>query len=76
MGSAQQTYHQLVRSEVLGGAQISLFHARYPLRNRINREQAALGDFGPKAESADLRILVATQVIEQSLDLDFDLMIY
>ncbi len=75
VGSAQQTYSLLAKSESLHAARISLFHARYLLRDRLNREQAALDNFGPESGEAGLSILVATQVIEQSLDLDFDLMI-
>ena len=51
-----------------------LFHARMALGDRLKRESNILEWFGknstPKERSG--RILVATQVIEQSLDLDFD----
>ena len=53
----------------------TLFHARMPFAWRQKREAAILGKFGKKKIHRPHRaIVVATQVIEQSLDLDFDLM--
>ena len=51
---------------------VDLFHARFRLRDRQGIEQAVIGGYGREAERQGGRILVATQVIEQSLDLDFD----
>lgn len=53
---------------------VRLFHARFPLGDRLRIEQSILKDFGTQGTS-DRRagqILIATQVVEQSLDLDFD----
>jgi len=58
-------------------AHVLLFHARFAMGDRIRIEQEVLKTFGKESDS-DIRrgkILVATQVIEQSLDLDFDYMI-
>lgn len=60
------------------GTEIYLFHARFPADARQRREDAVLKLFGPPdPASPDSRtgrkILIATQVAEQSLDLDFDL---
>jgi CRISPR-associated endonuclease/helicase Cas3 len=57
-----------------------LFHARFLLDDRLAIERRVLARFGKgKGEGAGEarrgRILVATQVIEQSLDLDFDVLI-
>ncbi len=53
-----------------------LFHAQFPFDERMQREDAALRLFGPKkAERPQRFVLVATQVVEQSLDLDFDLIV-
>ncbi len=53
-----------------------LFHARFPPLWRRDIEEEVLSAFGKDAERRPERaILVATQIIEQSLDLDFDLMI-
>lgn len=56
------------------GTEVYLFHARFPAGERRVREQRALDVFGKSG--GELRrgrkILIATQVAEQSLDLDFD----
>lgn len=54
---------------------VDIFHARYRFIDRQNKEAAALKHYGRHAPRAIGRILVATQVVEQSLDLDFDWMI-
>jgi CRISPR-associated endonuclease/helicase Cas3 len=54
-----------------------LFHARFAMGDRLDVEQRVLRRFGKTAapEERQARVLVATQVVEQSLDLDFDLMV-
>jgi CRISPR-associated endonuclease/helicase Cas3 len=58
-----------------------LFHARFTLADRACIEKQVLDLFGKLSSSQERspgglgRILVATQVIEQSLDLDFDAMV-
>ena len=58
-----------------------LFHARFTLADRAAIETRVLDAFGKNSGLEDRapggigRILVATQVIEQSLDLDFDAMV-
>lgn len=56
---------------------IHLFHARFAMGDRLNRENDILKRFGKMSNSDERRgqILIATQVVEQSLDLDFDFMI-
>lgn len=62
--------------------ELDLFHARFLFKDRREREERCLRRFGKPDQSGGTTanrphraILVATQVIEQSLDLDFDLMI-
>jgi CRISPR-associated endonuclease/helicase Cas3 len=57
------------------GTEIYLFHGRFPADQRQKREDEVLSVFGKKDERAGRKILIATQVAEQSLDLDFDLII-
>lgn len=57
------------------GTEIYLFHARFPSYQRQKREDEALSVFGSKGKREGRKILIATQVAEQSLDLDFDLII-
>jgi CRISPR-associated endonuclease/helicase Cas3 len=55
-----------------------LFHARFAMSDRQRIEAEVMGIFGPPPTDAATRrghVLVATQVIEQSLDLDFDLVV-
>lgn len=54
---------------------LSLFHARFPADERAWREAAVLSTFGKQGERPAKALLVATQVVEQSLDIDFDFLI-
>lgn len=54
------------------GTEVFLFHARFPADRRQKREDQALETFGEGAKRTGRKILIATQVVEQSLDLDFD----
>lgn len=69
---------QPIGKRLADGTEVYLFHARFPADRRQQREDAVLAMFGPpNADKPDERtgrkILIATQVAEQSLDLDFDL---
>jgi len=72
-----QSAFALLRTTFSGtDTEIHLLHARYPVYQRLELETDILGKFGKSGERRPCRsILVATQVVEQSLDLDFDLMI-
>ncbi|SON54346.1 CRISPR-associated endonuclease/helicase Cas3 [Hartmannibacter diazotrophicus] len=60
-----------------------LFHARFAMTDRLRREGEVLTAFGKASEPRERRcsetglgrVLVATQVVEQSLDLDFDCLV-
>lgn len=54
---------------------VDVFHARYRFMDRQQKEKAVKAYYGRNARRDGGRILVATQVVEQSLDLDFDWMI-
>ncbi|UFN49148.1 CRISPR-associated helicase Cas3' [Roseomonas sp. OT10] len=52
-----------------------LFHARFAMVDRLRVEAEVLRRFGRDGDPAERPgVLVATQVVEQSLDLDFDLL--
>jgi CRISPR-associated endonuclease/helicase Cas3 len=70
--AAQQLYEQLKN---MTDHQVLLFHARYTLVDRNQKEQNVLALFGPEGDRSTGRILVSTQVIEQSLNVDFDWLI-
>lgn len=57
------------------GIAADLLHARFALCDRKTHEQAALARFGKTGQGRAGRVLVATQVVESSLDLDFDVMV-
>jgi len=58
-------------------ASATLFHARFALGDRFAIERDLLRDFGPDSGPAQRRgrVVIGTQVVEQSLDVDFDLLI-
>lgn len=57
------------------GINAHLLHARFVVANRLEREAALQARFGRKGTGRSGQVLVATQVVEASLDLDFDLMV-
>ncbi|MDA1127757.1 MAG: CRISPR-associated helicase Cas3' [Chloroflexi bacterium] len=72
---AQETYRALKASKVVEPGDLFLLHARFPYEIRQSRELAISRMFGPGGNRPAKAIVVATQVLEQSLDLDFDLMV-
>lgn len=64
---------QYVGKRLPDGTEVFLFHARFPADRRQKREDQALETFAEGANRTGRKILIATQVAEQSLDLDFDL---
>ncbi|HHH38472.1 MAG TPA: CRISPR-associated helicase Cas3', partial [Sedimenticola sp.] len=74
---ARDAWERLREAIWLDPGQLHLFHSRYTLGDRLAIEQETLGRFG-KTSAAEARrgqVLIATQVVEQSLDIDFDRMI-
>lgn len=69
---SQRLYQQMAKAYPT--LNIDLFHARYTFGDRNRLEDKALNDYGKNAKRSG-RLLIATQVIEQSLDLDFDVLI-
>ena len=55
----------------------NLYHARFALRDRLGISARLLADFGPNSgpDTRRGRLVIATQVMEQSLDVDFDAMV-
>lgn len=64
---------QRIGKRLADGTEVYLFHARFPAERRQKREDHALETFGETGDRSGRKILIATQVAEQSLDLDFDL---
>lgn len=71
-GEALERQGQRVGKRLPDSTEIFLFHARFPVNRRQDRENQALEVFGDAGFRLGRKILIATQVAEQSLDLDFD----
>jgi CRISPR-associated endonuclease/helicase Cas3 len=76
---AQEVFQQLRDRQYFTEDELGLFHGRFLFIDRDHIEKKCLVQFGkpndPNTTRPKRYVLVATQVIEQSLDLDFDLMI-
>jgi len=72
---AIQTYQQIKNK--YPDWNVDLFHARYALGDRIEIEQRVVKRFNKSSTEKERsgQLLIATQVVEQSLDLDFDFLI-
>lgn len=73
---ARRSYQDLL-DDGLSPSQLSLFHSRFAMCDRQEVETQTLLRFGKDSTADDRKskVLVATQVVEQSLDLDFDVLI-
>ncbi|GAA1448853.1 CRISPR-associated helicase/endonuclease Cas3 [Nocardiopsis tropica] len=65
-----------------GDDTVTVTHSRFLALDRAANDDALVADYGPPAKVADLEgerpsrhIVVASQVVEQSLDVDFDLLV-
>jgi CRISPR-associated endonuclease/helicase Cas3 len=75
---AQESYEVLV--EGFGRENVCLIHSRFLDVDRMEKENVLRRELGPGATRANggrpaLRIVVGTQVLEQSLDIDFDVLV-
>ncbi|WP_308363663.1 MULTISPECIES: CRISPR-associated helicase Cas3' [unclassified Microbulbifer] len=71
---AQELYLKL-KEQLGNSAKLLLFHARFPAGQRGELEREVLTSFGVDGERPQRALLIATQVAEQSLDIDFDFML-
>lgn len=69
-----QRFAELARS--VEGANVILYHAQFVIPDRIEKEEALKAAVGKSSLPAQRNgtIIVGTQVLEQSLDIDFDVM--
>lgn len=75
VADAMSAYERL--SQSILPEDITLFHARFALRDRLDKETQVLDLFGENSSQQKRhgRLMIATQVAEQSLDVDFDVLI-
>ena len=57
------------------GIKAELLHARFAICDRLKKERRLQKRFGRNGTGRRGNVLIATQVVEQSLDLDFDVMV-
>ena len=73
---AQETFDSIHADPRFNDVSLVLLHAKFPIYRRKALETGILSRFGKDISCRpEKAIIVATQVIEQSLDIDFDLMI-
>ena len=77
VADAQETYRQLCGLNRVGGPEIALLHARFPQFRREQLENDWLERLGKNHSKRPPNgcVLVSTQVAEQSVDIDADLLI-
>lgn len=75
--AARQSHRDLLGVDWLNEGRLHLFHSRFAMIDRQRIESDTLKRFGESSGHAEREghVLIATQVVEQSLDLDFDVMI-
>lgn len=77
ISDVMQAYTTICEDGNIDANKIDIFHSRLAMHDRLNVENRIVRLFGKESGAVDRggRIVIATQVIEQSLDLDFDVLI-
>lgn len=76
VSDAQEAYKVLKSESMEGGPQIGLLHARFPYWRREELEEKWIDRLGRNADSRpEGCVLVSTQIVEQSVDIDADFLI-
>ena len=69
---AQAVYRELHQRLTLAGVMVELLHGRFNMRDRSAKEQLVRDAAGSHSAARRPLVLVATQVVEVSLDIDLD----
>lgn len=72
VSDAQRLYRQV--AGLLADRPIYLAHSRFRAADRARWEHQLVQHFGPTGDRPSGAVVIATQVVEQSLDIDFDVM--
>ena len=72
-----EAYFHLIDEGIVDPSKIILFHARYTLADRLAIEKKVVSAFGKQSTASERagQVLIASQVVENSLDLCFDGMV-
>jgi CRISPR-associated endonuclease/helicase Cas3 len=75
VADALEAYELWVKE--IGAENVTFYHARFALTDRLHIGEEVLKHFSKHstAEARSGRLVIATQVVEQSLDVDFDYMV-
>ena len=68
---AQQAYETL-NPELPGVVPVELLHGRFNMRDRMGKEKTIREKTGTNSKERSSVVLIATQVVEVSLDIDLD----
>lgn len=69
---AQERYRALAEADV---GEVVLVHSKFVAPHRADREADLVARLGPRGRRPSRLVVVGTQVLEQSLDIDFDVMV-
>ena len=72
VGRSQALFEKLIK---VFGTDVSLLHAKFIDTDRVAKEKVLMDNIGKGAERPRRAIVIGTQVLEQSLDIDFDVLI-
>lgn len=70
---AQETYTHAVKE--FPDWKVLLLHSRFTLKDRVDRERELIALLGKEGNRPEKLIVIGTQVLEQSLDIDADMLI-
>lgn len=73
VNNAQEVFRELKQQD--NGFEVGLLHSRFPQFIRIGQEEHWMERLGKKDASENGCILVSTQIVEQSVDIDSDILI-
>jgi CRISPR-associated endonuclease/helicase Cas3 len=69
---AQEVYGKLIKKDSLNGVSINLLHSKFIKKDRSEKEKSIM-ELG-KIDNKESGIWIGTQVVEASLDIDFDML--
>lgn len=71
---AQKLARYLMEDEFFGREGVELHHSAFLMSDRVKKEECLLRSIGKNGIRPEKKVIIGTQVIEQSLDIDFDVM--
>lgn len=72
--SAQELYNQLNNDLDCSKYEVNLLHSKFTVEDRKQKEDEILKDGNPKNINDKIKVWISTQIVEASLDIDFDIM--